>query len=339
MRVGAGEHTYTWIEDWAKVPDGTSARNGWAHHGLAVTSDGRVVANHPDASTILVFDQEGNVVSSWDGGLTEAHGMVLVVDEDVDYLWIADQGAKRLAETGYQYSADPRGSKVVKKTLEGRTVASLPKPDLPIYRDARYAPTGVAVYEERHGGNGDIWVTDGYGQNQVHRFDQYGAYQCSLTGNAGEAGPFRTPHALWVDTRKPDPELYIADRGNRRVQVYDLEGTYKRVFGEDFLTSPSGFAVDGDHLIIGELRARVTIVDERDRLLYHLGANETVCAIDGWPNAKNSWGEPTRTPLVEPGKFNSPHGIATDSAGNIYVSEWLIGGRFIKLLKEAAAAG
>jgi hypothetical protein len=284
----------------------------------------------------VFFDGDGNLESSWDGGLTEAHGMVLVVEDGVDYLWIADQGSKRIPDGGYQYVADSKGWQVVKTTLDGRTVATMPKPDLPIYHGARYAPTWVAVYEERHGGNGDVWVTDGYSQNQVHRFRKDGSYVGSISGEEGKAGAFKTPHSIWVDVRKSEPELYVADRSNRRVQVYDLEGKYKRVFGEDFLTSPSGFAVDGDHLIIGELRARVTIVDENDRLICHLGGNDAVCSVDGWPNVKNAAGIPTRTHLLEPGKFNSPHGIAADAAGNIYVSEWLIGGRSIKLEKAMA---
>jgi hypothetical protein len=53
MRVGTGEHTYEWIVNWAQLPDTESARTGWAHHGLAVTSDGRVVANHPGDSTVV----------------------------------------------------------------------------------------------------------------------------------------------------------------------------------------------------------------------------------------------------------------------------------------------
>jgi DNA-binding beta-propeller fold protein YncE len=333
MRVGTGEHTYEWIENWAKIPDTASAREGWAHHGLAVTSDGDVVANHPGDSVLLFFDRGGNITRSWDGDLTEAHGMVLVREGTTDYLWIADQGSKRIPAGGYQYVNDTKGWQVVKKTLSGKTVQTLPKPDLPMYRESRYAPTWVAVNEERYGGNGDIWVTDGYGQYYVHRFNQRGEYLDSINGEEGKAGAFKTPHAIWVDRRKSEPELYVADRTNGRVQVYDLESNYKRVFGSDFLTSPSGFAVDGDHLIIGELRARVTIVDRDDRLICHLGGNEQVCAVDGWPNVKNERGEPTRTHLLEPGKFNSPHGIAVDGAGNIYVSEWLIGGRSIKLAK------
>jgi hypothetical protein len=134
-----------------------------------------------------------------------------------------------------------------------------------------------------------------------------------------------------VDSRKDVPELYIADRTNRRIQVYDLEGNFKRTFGADFLTSPSAFAVDADRLLVAELRARVTIIDASDRLVGYLGENESVCAVEGWPNIKDSSGQPVRPTHLAPGKFNSPHGIAVDRRGDIYVVEWLIGGRYTKL--------
>ena len=58
-----------------------------------------------------------------------------------------------------------------------------------------------------------------------------------------------------------------------------------------------------------------------------------MCSADGWPNNRNASGELVATALLEPGKFNSPHGMAVDGQGNLYVAEWLIGGRFIKLEK------
>ena len=119
--------------------------------------------------------------------------------------------------------------------------------------------------------------------------------------------------------------MYIADRGNRRIQVYDLEGNFKRACGSEFLTSPSAFAAAGDLLIVAELRARLALLNLADNLIGYLGDNTSVAEVEGWPNVPSH--------LVEPGKFNSPHGIATDERGNIYVAEWLIGGRFTKLAK------
>ena len=115
--------------------------------------------------------------------------------------------------------------------------------------------------------------------------------------------------------------------------VYDLEGRFNRVFGLDFLSSPSGFVTHGDLMVVSELRARLAVLDKDDNLLCYLGENERVCSVDGWPNNRNANGELVPTNLLEPGKFNSPHGMAVDAQGNLYVAEWLIGGRFIKLEK------
>ncbi len=215
---------------------------------------------------------------------------------------------------------------MVKTDLEGRRIFSLTQPDLSAYRPGNYCPTSVAVAEEGLGGNGDVWVADGYGQSYVHRFDREGRYLSSINGEEGQAGAFNCPHGIWIDRRKPQAELYIADRGNRQIQVYDLEGKFKRTFGSEFLTSPSAFAVVGELLIVAELRARLAVLDLADNLVGYLGDNSSVAEVDGWPNVPSH--------LNEPGKFNSPHGIATDVEGNICVAEWLIGGRFTKLVKS-----
>ncbi|MDE0824001.1 MAG: hypothetical protein OSB07_08555, partial [Dehalococcoidia bacterium] len=66
--------------------------------------------------------------------------------------------------------------------LEGNVLASLTRPNLDVYQEGMYSPTWVAVNEERHGGNGDVWVADGYGQSYVHRYDKSGNYISSING-------------------------------------------------------------------------------------------------------------------------------------------------------------
>lgn len=335
MQVGSGSNTYNWIDNWANIPDSESARMGWAHPGMVVTESGDVITCHAGDPTVMTFDQEGNLKSSWTGDFVDAHGITLVNKGGTEYLWIADNGTKRGHVHSYEYppgAADMSG-KAFKVTLDGQTLMTLEPPPVDAYNNSRYAPTSISVNEERHGGNGDVWVADGYGASYVHRFNKDGQYLNSINGEEG-AGRYNCPHGIFIDRRKSEPELYVADRANARVQVYDLVGNFKRSFGTDYLTTPSAFVTHGDQMVIAELRARLAITDLDDKLVGYLGDNEPVCDVKGWPNNADEQGGPIPTKLLESGKFNSPHGMAVDANGNIYVAEWLIGGRVTKLAKS-----
>lgn len=342
MKVAAGDLAYEWIEDWAAPPSSESARLGWAHHGIVANHAGELITFHPGDPTVLVFNADGRLVRSWDAPLIEAHGMALAFEASSEYLWIADPGAKRNPNRGYEYSPTPRRGQVAKFDLAGRVAMRLERPKLPIYGEGTYSPTSVTVFQNRDGGNGDVWVADGYGQSVVHRYSATGDFQRSIDGTEGRAGRFNCPHAVFVDTRGRDAELYIADRTNRRIQVYDLEGRFKRSFGQDFLTSPSAFACWGDYLFVAELRGRVTVLDLEDRLVGYLGAHPVISEAEpgspqeppGWPNRKGASGSLVRPKDLTAGAFNSPHGIAADATGNLYVVEWLIGGRYTKLVRR-----
>ena len=334
MRIGTGDNTYEWIDNWATIPDSESARLGWAHPGMVVTESGQVITCHSGDHTVLFFDGEGKLVKSWDGDFADAHGITLVKDGPDERLWIADNGSKRHYTHGYDYppGAEQASGRVFMTTLGGEVKMRLPKPEHAAYSTTRYAPTTVAVNEERHGGNGDIWVGDGYGASLVHRFNAAGDHIGTIDGEEG-AGAFNCPHGIFIDHRKSDPELCVADRANARVQVFDLEGKFMRSFGTDYLTTPSAFATHGDQMVIAELRARLAIIDADDKLVCYLGDNLAVCDVEGWPNNKNDEGKVVATAYLEEGKFNSPHGMAVDGEGNIYVAEWLIGGRITKLAR------
>ncbi|MDP6402643.1 MAG: 6-bladed beta-propeller [SAR202 cluster bacterium] len=313
---GRGHQVHDWIEKWGKVPDSESARDGWAHHGIVVSETGKVIAFHQADPTVLIFDEEGDLENSWTATVENAHGMYITKEGTDEYLWLADNIS----------------SQAVKTALEGELVLSVDRPDLKVYVEGgAYKPTGVAVNQEKDGGNGDVYVADGYGSSYVHRYDKNGEYIDSINGEESEAGRFATPHDVWVDTRKPEKELYIADRANGRLQVYDLEGNYKRVFGRapaaDWLHSPAAFAQTGDFLIVAELRgSRITVLDKDDELVCYLGENAGAFRMNpGWPNVPHE--------TLIPGKCSSPHGIAADPDGNIYSAEWLIGGRINKLAK------
>ena len=333
MQIGSGTNTYEWQDSWASIPESESARDGWAHHGVTVTESGQIITYHPGDPTMMVFNPDGTLVRTFPVELSDAHGITLVNESGQDLLWIADNGRKRLPGLGYDYPGGETRGQVLKMDLQGNILARLIRPHLDVYREGMYSPTWVAINEESYGGNGDVWVADGYGQSYVHRYDRSGNYIASINGEEGGAGRFNCPHAIFIDRRSSPSELYVADRANGQVQVYDLEGNYKRVFGSDFLTTPSGFVTHGDLLVIAELRARLTVCGKNDEFVCYLGANDQVCDVEGWPNNKDTAGNVVATSLLEPGKFNSPHGLAVDAQGNLFVAEWLIGGRFIRLGK------
>lgn len=322
----AGQHEYTWDGEWAKTPESA----GWAHHGVAVLRSGDVVTFHAGEPDLLVLAPDGSLRRRVTTPVMEAHGMTLVEEDGVELLWVADPGVKMLpdanAEIGYGAKIGSEGGQVVKLTLDGELVTRLARPPA----GSPYNPTWIAVDERRHGGSGDVWVADGYGQSLVHRFTESGEHVATFDGGDNR---FNCPHAILIDRRTGSPLLYVADRGNARVQVLDMEGNTQRIFGQDFMLSPSAMATFGDYLIIGELNARLTVCDADDNLVAYLGSNTEVCSVEGWPNSKDSDGRLIRSTLLQPGKFNSPHGMAVDADGSVYVAEWLIGGRFTKLTR------
>ena len=328
-------NNYNWMDDWGHRNQTEQSQTGWAHPGMATTSDGRIITCDSGHSEILIYSQEGDLLESWSGNFTDAHGLTISTSEEggEDVLWIADNGSKRLAEHSYEYppGADSQSGRVFRCNLNGTETLSLSQPDHPAYKSSRYSPTSIAINEISKGGNGDIWVADGYGASIVHRFSKDGNYLDSIDGTKG-SGQFNCPHGIIIDWRKNNPELYVADRANGRIQVFDLDGNHLRTFGSDFMTTPSEFVLSGTKLIVAELEARLTVLDEGDQPIEYLFPDDSAAGSEGWPNELSDSGI-SRRPLsrLTPQKFNSPHGITTDEHGNIYVAEWLIGGRFTKL--------
>jgi DNA-binding beta-propeller fold protein YncE len=308
MIIGLGNNKYEWIEDWVKIPDTPGGHLNGRTHGIVITHDNNIIIFNQANPAILIFNSNGELLNTWGNRFSGAHGLTLTKSNGNEYLWLTDE-----------FSGE-----VIKTTLEGVAVLNIEKPALDIYRANKYSPTWIAEFEEVNHGNGDIWIADGYGSNLVHRYDINGNFIMTLTGDEG-AGKFNCPHSLFIDYRKNEPELYIADRGNKRFQVYDLDGKFIRVFGDDFLGCPCGGVVKNDLLYVPELCARIAILDENDNLICYLGQNEETCNIPTWPNHPKE--------LIQSGKFNSPHHLAVDDENNIYIVEWIIGGRIIKLKK------
>lgn len=302
---------YEWIDNWITIPDTPdtpTAHTDGRTHGVAVSRTGDVFIFHQADPALLRYDVNGNLKASWGSGFPGAHGLTLIEEDGEELLWLVD------SETGT----------VIKTTLGGDRLLELTRPDHQAYADgAVYSPTWVAVNEQRFGGNGDVWLADGYGSSLIHRYDATGKYIQSITGEEGTGGRFNCPHGISFRFTDTGNELFIADRGNKQIQVYDADGNFKRAFGSDVLNSPCVIAFHGDRLIIPELLARITILEADGTSVGYLGENPTPRDLEGWPNVAAS--------DIKVGKFNSPHSLAVDPQGNLYITEWIIGGRVTKL--------
>jgi hypothetical protein len=305
MELKVNSFTYKWHADWAKLP----AMEGHSHHGLVISKDGHIVTGHATKSKILILDKQGNLLREINTPLVENHGICLAEENGEEILWICDAAGK-----------------VIKMTFDGTVLKALSKADLGYGEEQPFAPTAIAW----DAASGKVFIADGYGSSLVTCLSPDYEVLCTLDGNDG-LGRFSCPHWAYVDTRKEVRELYIADRSNDRVQIYDLDGRFLRGIDEGLVT-PSVFGHFGDHMVIGELNARLVLLDKDDLIIGYIGDGSHHVKKAGWPNRHNANDEAI-SPLADipVGEFNSPHGMACDSNGDIYVSEWLLGDRFTKL--------
>jgi hypothetical protein len=310
MKVGSGSHTYEWRGDWAKLPAGVTL--GYTH-GIVVDRDDNVFLHNQSKDAVIKFDRQGNFISSWGPEFAAgAHGMYLSNEGGTEYLYLADN-ARHI---------------VVKTTLEGKEIYRIETPDLPeVYqKPEQFVPTDTAVAP-----NGDVYVCDGYGQPWVHQYDKTGQRIRSWGGKGQEPGKLDQPHGIWIDTRGKEPQVYVADRNNRRIQIFTLDGKHVG-FVQGMLRFPCCFYQYRDEMVIPDLFGRVTILDKDNKLITHLGDTDKFNR-PGWPGEYLPGYPNIPQDQRKPGEFISPHAACVDSHGDIYVVEWVSDGRVTKLVK------
>jgi hypothetical protein len=174
--------------------------------------------------------------------------------------------------------------------------------------------------------NGDIYIGDGYGSSYVNQYDSKGKYIRTFGGPGKEAGQLSCPHGIILDSRGSEPVLLVADRSNKRIQRFTLEGKHiDFIYGTN---APCHFNIykNGD-VVLPDLFARVTLMDKDNKIITQLGD-------DSEANKYMETRKLTRDHFT-PGKFVCPHGACWDHKGNIYVVEWVEVGRVTKLTKVA----
>lgn len=313
--MGAGNHKYEWVRGWGKLPEGM--KYGSTHGGIQVDSKNNVYFSTDTENAIIVFDENGKFLRSFgkewkaasDGQGT--HGMQLRKEGGKEFIYLTNLTRNEFA----------------KLTLTGEVVwvQGFPEKSGVYQSKSQFKPTCIAVAPD-----GSFYVTDGYGQNYIHRFNAKGEYQNSWGGkvtkeNPKEDGKFNTPHAIIVDTRGPQPTVLVTDRALHRLQWFTMEGKHLKTLDgtdNDFLRLPAALHIRGTDLAVGDLLGRATILDKDNKLITHLGDQMDTKLRGSNKYSADQWKE---------GQFNSPHGITWDNKGNLYVAEYMLLGRVIKL--------
>jgi DNA-binding beta-propeller fold protein YncE len=161
--------------------------------------------------------------------------------------------------------------------------------------------------------SGEIFVTDGYGNSRIVKFSGEGNYLFEWGHRGTAPGDFHTPHVITLGL---DGLLYMTDRENDRIQVFDQDGKVQAVWPD--LHSVDGLCTASNGFLYGSAGI--------DNALLRLDA--LGCVHDVW---------------AEPGMFRYPHAVAVDASGALYTAEtgdtWTVTGRLPEQRTLATRAG
>ena len=300
---------YEAVAGWIQLPPGKDTL-GPMHGDVAVSSAGEIyVSVEEPGQGLQVFAADGRFLRALPDAPADLHGFVIRRTDDGEHL----------------YGATLRGQTIIKMTLDGDVVLELTRDVIPreYWAANRFsAEPGVLLSGIDVAPNGDLYVTDGYSSDYVHRFDKDGTYLDTFGGKDLPYG-FDILHKIAIDTRFEPLRIIAADRLNNRVVHLGLDGELLGVVN-DALLLPAAVAIDGDHAIVGELQGRVTILDKAGNIVTHVGTN-TEEGIGGNQLPPEQW----RTGYVV-----APHGVATNDAGDLFIAEFTRYGRVHKFEKK-----
>jgi DNA-binding beta-propeller fold protein YncE len=304
------QYGYEANDRWAKLPSGWS----WPEvAAVATDSQDRVYVFNRGDHPVMVFHRDGTFLRSWGEGLfSRPHGIFIGTDDAV-------------------YCTDDASHTVRKFTPDGQLSLTLGTPGKPSdtgatsmdFRTIQRAgppfhyPTNVALAPE-----GDLYVSDGYGNARVHKFSADGRLLLSWGEPGNGPGQFHVPHGIAVDRQGT---VYVADRENSRLQLFTSHGEFLSEWTD--VARPCQVCIDaaGD-VYVAELGYRAGMWPGTSPPSLDAPGGR-VSIFDSGGKLRARWGG-GHNPCAD-GDFFAPHGICVDSLGAIYVGEVVMsaGGR------------
>jgi len=286
QELGSGAFLYTFVDNWAKLPP---AMKFVECPGVAVDSTDNIFVLTRGDHPIIVFDRDGNFLRTFGEGFfsNRTHGLYIAHD---DCLLVADDGLHTIQKFSSQ------GQKLMEI---GERNHPAPKwSGQPFNR-----PTSAAIMPS----NGDIYISDGYGNSRIHVYSSSGEYGFSWGEPGIDPGQFIRPHNIAIDA---EDRVYVVDREAHRIQIFDAKGNFLTMWNN--IHRPDAMVLWKDNIYVGELNGMGGVDDAPG-----LGHRVSIYNLSG--ELVSRFGD--KEEGEGPGQFIAPHGIAVDSLGAIYVSE------------------
>lgn len=302
VRMGAGAMVFDTVPGWGLGEDGKSVI-GSTHGGVVVDSKGSIYTSADMG--VFVFSPDGKVIRRFIGDdYSRIHDIEIRQEGDREFIY----GARNASAEGIKFDSET-----------GDIVLRLPFPEESGLALKKFSPTAITVAP-----NGDIMLSDGYASNHIFKFDQNGKYLMHFGRKGNALKEFNTAHGMTLDTRYDPPRLLICDRNHQpkgRLLHYDLEGNFidEVVTG---LGMPTSLAIQGDFVSVPDLHGRVVILDKTNTIIAVLGHNPDPELGIKRDIPQDEWIE---------GIFSGTHGSYWDADGNLYVQDWNVSGRIMKL--------
>jgi sugar lactone lactonase YvrE len=309
--IGHGDYRYRIDLNWGALHSGYYPVNDC--HEMVQDSRGRILllTNHTK-NNVIVYDKSGKLIEVWGTDYPGAHGLTLSKENGEDFLFIADNARHE----------------VIKTTIDGRVVLTLPYPaESGKYEKAeQYVPTETTVAP-----NGDIYVADGYGQQYIMHYDARGKL-LNVFGGRGEGDAhFDNAHGITLDTRAAgEPTLLITARQRNQLKRFSLAGELLAVYDLPgaFICRP---VIHGPNVYLATIWSGdgsagtgfVSILDAENKLISAPGGS-TPRYVDGKLEKMHQ--------AVQ--VFRHPHDVCVDDEENLYVAQWNAGKTYpVKLLR------
>jgi len=310
VEVGQGAFRYRLVPGW---PRWAEADRPVEVAAVATDSTDRVYLFQRGGHPVQVFTPDGESVDSW--GATEierAHGLTLGADDSVYCVDDLDHTVKKFSRDGRRLLTLGNSGQ---HSDTGATSVD--------YREIQRAagpfnfPTDLAL-----GPQGELFVTDGYGNAKVHKFSPEGELLLSWGEPGSAPGQFHVPHGVAVDAAG---RVYVADRENSRIQRFDLDGKFLDEWTD--IARPCQVFIDPEgNVFVAELGYRAGLWPGTSAPSpTATGGRVSIFSAEGALLSRWGGGDDPSAP----GDFFAPHDIWLDGQGSIYLAEvwWSAGGK------------